>query len=118
SLAHRPAGVQCPRCAQGRPRARASPCMDPTNDARTTKRREHIRPTYMQKSCTELKKCSLCLRNPTAPAAPPCETATIGGKFADKRAGQPLTCTRLPDTRQLPPSSARARTAKQLRGRP
>ena len=45
-------------------RACASPCMDPATDARTTKRRERKSPIYMQRSCTELKNCSIWLRNP------------------------------------------------------
>src|SRR5688572_1882042 len=44
--------------------------MDPNTDARTTKRREHKSPIYMQRSCTELKNCSICLRNPISDVRP------------------------------------------------
>jgi hypothetical protein len=37
--------------------------MDPTTDARTTQRRERKSSSYMQRSWTELKDCSLWLRN-------------------------------------------------------
>ena len=37
--------------------------MVPTTDARTTKRRQRKSLLYMQRSCPELKDCSLWLRN-------------------------------------------------------